>query len=228
MKPIIHIAQRIVIVATVLLVTPTLQSEEARNLSKSIYGADWTHIPGTADPDACDTIARRQNHRDVRGCGSWAYFTEDPNPDACLTIARRSNPRQDVCGRWYEPYIAKQVAVPPPAKPQVIVLHGITFDFDKSEIRSESIPVLEKNVDVLERYGTFPIVIVGHTDSIGTDAYNQKLSERRAQAVKSYFVSQGIAENRMTTEGRGESEPIESNGTKDGRYQNRRIEIKLP
>ena len=68
---------------------------------------------------------------------------------------------------------------------------------------------------------------MGHTDSIGTDAYNQKLSERRAASVKAYLVSKGIDPNRIYTEGKGKKNPIASNKTKEGRAQNRRVEIEI-
>jgi OOP family OmpA-OmpF porin len=71
------------------------------------------------------------------------------------------------------------------------------------------------------------IIAVGHTDSIGTDAYNQKLSVRRAEAVKAFLVSQGIEKNRIYTEGKGEKQPVADNKTKEGRAKNRRVEIEV-
>jgi OOP family OmpA-OmpF porin len=71
------------------------------------------------------------------------------------------------------------------------------------------------------------IIAVGHTDSIGTDAYNQRLSVRRAEAVKAYLVSKGIERNRVYTEGKGEKQPVADNRTKEGRAKNRRVEIEV-
>ena len=71
------------------------------------------------------------------------------------------------------------------------------------------------------------IIAVGHTDSIGTDAYNQRLSVRRAEAVKAYLVSKGIEKNRVYTEGKGEKQPVADNKTAEGRAKNRRVEIEV-
>ena len=71
------------------------------------------------------------------------------------------------------------------------------------------------------------VIAVGHTDSVGSDAYNQKLSMRRSESVKAYLVSKGIEKNRVYTEGKGEKQPVASNKTKEGRAKNRRVEIEV-
>jgi outer membrane protein OmpA-like peptidoglycan-associated protein len=71
------------------------------------------------------------------------------------------------------------------------------------------------------------IKVIGHTDSQGSDAYNQKLSERRASSVAAYLLSQGVAPNKLTSEGRGESQPVADNDTEEGRAQNRRVELHI-
>jgi OOP family OmpA-OmpF porin len=108
-----------------------------------------------------------------------------------------------------------------------IVLRGINFDFDKSNIKPEFTPVLDEGVDILKSNPDVKIVIGGHTDSIGTPEYNQKLSERRAQSVLDYFVKKGIDKNRMKAVGYGETKPIADNKTKDGRALNRRVELQV-
>jgi outer membrane protein OmpA-like peptidoglycan-associated protein len=100
-----------------------------------------------------------------------------------------------------------------------------SFDFDKSYIKPAFQPSLDKLADVMIKYNRSEITIIGHTDSIGSDAYNQRLSEERARAVKDYLVSRGVAASRMTTVGRGESEPRDTNSTEAGRQLNRRVEI---
>jgi len=119
---------------------------------------------------------------------------------------------------------------PPPPRPIVekISLRGDTlFDFDKSVVKPEGKAVLDKLVQQAKDLNLEVIVAVGHTDSVGPDAYNQKLSERRAAAVKAYLVSKGIAANRVYTEGKGEKSPVADNKTKEGRSKNRRVEVEV-
>ncbi|WP_294262428.1 OmpA family protein [uncultured Sphingomonas sp.] len=104
---------------------------------------------------------------------------------------------------------------------------GITFDFDSSTVRPEFRSTLDQVADTLRRYEQTYVDVYGHTDSVGSDAYNQTLSERRAGAVASYLTSRGVQSARLATRGFGESEPIASNETEEGRAQNRRVEIKL-
>ena len=121
---------------------------------------------------------------------------------------------------------------PPPAPPKPVVekvtLKGDTlFDFDKSVVKPEGKQVLDRLVDQARDLQLEVIVAVGHTDWVGTDAYNQKLSERRAAAVKAYLVSKGIAANKVYTEGKGEKLPVADNKTADGRAKNRRVEVEV-
>ena len=123
------------------------------------------------------------------------------------------------------------VTSPPPAPaaaPKVIdrlTLH-VNFDFDKSAIRDPDIAELQKAVDFVKKYPGYEVSIEGHTDSIGTDKYNQALSERRAAAVKAYLLQQGVVDSqRIKSVGYGESRPIADNKTTKGRFENRRVEI---
>lgn len=124
------------------------------------------------------------------------------------------------------------------AKPVVIDLRGVNFKFDRpkpgesdigptlQEPTSDSIAILEQAVDTLNRYTAVTVELDGHTDSIGTDAYNQKLSERRAQIVYDYLTSHGIDSSRIVgVKGFGEAQPIDTNDTKEGRARNRRTEM---
>jgi OOP family OmpA-OmpF porin len=113
------------------------------------------------------------------------------------------------------------------------VLRGINFDFDKANIKSEFRPVLDEAARILADNPNVRVTVEGHTDSIGSDAYNQRLSERRARAVKQYLVSKGVAADRLETVGKGEKEPVAPNTKPDGkdnpegRAMNRRAELKV-
>jgi len=102
---------------------------------------------------------------------------------------------------------------------------GILFDFDKTDLKPEAKTNIAKLVENLNNNPDTDILVIGHTDNKGTDAYNQGLSERRAKSVKSYAVSQGLAGRRIKTEGKSFHEPIADNNTEAGRAQNRRVEI---
>lgn len=104
-------------------------------------------------------------------------------------------------------------------------LKNIYFDFDKTTLKSESFIELNKVVDFLKRNPTVSIEISGHTDSKGSDTYNQTLSQGRSQAVVDYLISQGIDASRLEAHGYGESKPIDSNDTEEGRANNRRVEF---
>lgn len=101
------------------------------------------------------------------------------------------------------------------------------FDFDKSVLKPAGKAKLDDLVSKVGGINLEVIVAVGHTDSVGSDAYNQKLSARRAEAVKAYLVSKGIEKNRVYTEGKGEKQPVADNKTKEGRAKNRRVEIEV-
>ena len=119
---------------------------------------------------------------------------------------------------------------PPPPAPvseKVTFAADAFFDFDKSVLKPEGKAKLDDLASKLQGMNLEVIIAVGHTDSVGTDAYNQKLSVRRAEAVKGYLVSKGIEANRVYTEGKGEKQPVADNKTAAGRAKNRRVEIEV-
>jgi OOP family OmpA-OmpF porin len=127
------------------------------------------------------------------------------------------------------PVVAPPAAVPPAPvmSSKVTFSADAFFDFDKSVLKPEGKAKLDDLVQKIQDIKLEVIIAVGHTDSIGSVAYNQKLSVRRAEAVKAYLVSKGIEKNRVYTEGKGKSQPIASNKTAAGRAKNRRVEIEV-
>jgi outer membrane protein OmpA-like peptidoglycan-associated protein len=126
--------------------------------------------------------------------------------------------------------VAQAVPPPPPPPPtpptkKKIVLRSVHFDFDKATLKADAKPILDEAVQVLKQEGSVDIVIEGHTDSVGTDQYNLGLSRRRAETVRRYLIDRGVAAARITADGMGESKPVASNDTADGRAQNRRVEL---
>ena len=114
-----------------------------------------------------------------------------------------------------------------PTATKVVLNADTFFDFDKATLKPEGRQVLDQVAAQVDQVNLETLIATGHTDSIGTEAYNQGLSERRANSVKEYLVSKGIDSNRIYVEGKGESQPVASNATREGRAQNRRVEIEI-
>lgn len=104
---------------------------------------------------------------------------------------------------------------------------NITFAFNDASLQPQFYPVLNDVARTLTEYNQTVVEVAGHTDSVGSDAYNQELSVRRANAVAAYLQSQGVIQQRLITVGAGESRPVASNDSETGRAQNRRVEITL-
>ena len=170
---------------------------------------------------------------------SWTPATAAPGCDGAIV----EKPATAAAAPAPTPAPAPEPAAAPPAPPpppppapapapaatssKVTYAADTFFDFDKSVLKPEGKAKLNDLVDKIKAINLEVIIAVGHTDAVGSDAYNQKLSMRRAQAVKAYLVSKGIEKSRIYTEGKGEKQPVADNKTKEGRAKNRRVEIEV-
>jgi OOP family OmpA-OmpF porin len=156
---------------------------------------------------------------------SWTPATAAPGCDGAI-VPPAPAPKE-------VPVVAPAKPTPAPAKPAPAVASKVTyaadafFDFDKAVLKPEGKAKLDDLVSKVKGINLEVIIAVGHTDSVGSDAYNQKLSVKRSEAVKAYLVSKGIEKSRVYTEGKGEKQPVADNKTKEGRSKNRRVEIEV-
>ena len=145
--------------------------------------------------------------------------TPEPKPAPAPAPAPAPQPRQEV-----KPVEAPK---PKPVAEKVTFAADVLFDFDKSVVKPEGKSKLDDLSNKVKGVNLEVVIAIGHADSIGSDAYNQKLSVRRAESVKAYLVSKGIESNRIYTEGKGEKQPVADNKTREGRAKNRRVEIEV-
>jgi OOP family OmpA-OmpF porin len=104
-----------------------------------------------------------------------------------------------------------------------VTLEGVTFETNSATLTSTSRPVLDKVAAAMSKYPRLKVEVQGHTDSSGSDSHNMKLSQQRAESVREYLISQGVAASQMTAKGYGETEPVADNSSEAGRAQNRRV-----
>ncbi|MCA1925323.1 MAG: OmpA family protein [Thiobacillus sp.] len=109
--------------------------------------------------------------------------------------------------------------------PAKLTLEGVNFDNDSAELRAESFAILDNAANTLKQWGDVKIEVAGHTDSVSSDEYNLRLSQRRAEAVRAYLIGKGIAAERLIAKGYGEASPVADNATAEGRFKNRRVEL---
>ncbi|MEB2652105.1 MULTISPECIES: OmpA family protein [Pseudomonas] len=169
--------------------------------------------------------------------GGLICYAQDGDEDSDGVFDRRDrcpdtpeNTEVDHRGCPLPQYPVAVKPVEPAPQSEVITLSdagNVLFDFDKSDLTPAAKAQLDTLMDKLRNADVVSIKVIGHTDSKGSDAYNQALSERRASSVAAYLLSQGLAPNKLTSEGRGESEPVADNASDEGRAENRRVELHI-
>ena len=194
---------RVAIVVAAAAFATVAGAQEIHNW-KSAAGDVWKNASGECWRDA-----------------SWTPATAAAGCDGALTAAPAAAAATPAAAA------AAAAAAPVAAASKVTYAADAFFDFDKSVLKPEGKAKLDDLVSKVKGINLEVIIAVGHTDSVGSDAYNQKLSIRRSEAVKAYLVSKGIEKNRVYTEGKGEKQPVADNKTKEGRAKNRRVEIEV-
>jgi OOP family OmpA-OmpF porin len=165
--------------------------------------------------------------KDTDGDGVPDYLDECPNTPKGVPVDAKGCPK-DTDGDGVPDYLDECPNTPKGAKVNIVgcwILAGVKFDTNKAEIKTGYAAKIDKVVDILNENPDIKIVVQGHTDNIASKEYNQKLSEKRADAVRDYIVKKGIAAGRVSTKGFGFTEPITSNNTIEGRAKNRRVQL---
>lgn len=219
--------------------TKTTVSQHDNTVTRYVVGKDEGTETSLSQPDGIKTITGQYDNEAARyvttgtegtnsylspqsGVKSTAGKYDDVTAHYTLRQSKESVPQSKVI-KTVPDSRKNQVA----DLPLVIEVTDVLFEFDKWVIKEPFLPELNKWVDYFQNNPQVTADIYGHTDSTGPNKYNQKLSERRAQAVINYLVGNGIAPDRLTARGFGESQPAASNKTKAGRQKNRRVELNL-
>ena len=225
-------------IATLMLAASAVLAGSAFAQSAPPYAPLTTDIQANKPYSAYVQDSRGVIARDPFGLcwrtGYWTPADAVPGCDAPLCVP----PEKLENGKCVAPPPPPVEAAPPapaptpapapvPTSEKVSYSADAFFDFDKAVLKPEGKASLDELTSKLGDMNLEVIIAVGHTDSIGTDAYNQKLSIRRAEAVKAYLQGKGVDSNRIYTEGKGEGQPVADNKSSDGRAKNRRVEIEV-
>ncbi len=204
--------------------------DSSKEVVRSGFGLCWhTGFWTPADAiDGCDGAIAKSSKDSAAGAAAAAPAgAKSGSASSTASAAAAPAPAPAAASTAAAPAaVPAPVAVEPKAE-KVSFSADAFFDFDKSVLKPEGKAKLEDLVSKLQGTDIEVIVATGHTDWTGTDAYNMKLSMRRAKAVKAFLVAKGIPEARVFTEGKGEREPVADNHTREGRAKNRRVEVEV-
>lgn len=200
-------------------------------ISSLTLGCAFVFAAGTAFADVVPNLEDSSGHAVRDGSGQCVITSGRVLPEcggpaapAPAAPAKPSAPATPAA-----PAQPAQPARPAPSsvRQSVVIQADALFDFDKSVLRPDGKKAIDDALAKLSGVDLEMVIATGHTDSIGTEKYNQRLSERRAAAVKQYLVSKGIPASKITTIGKGKSQPVATNKTKEGRQKNRRVDIEF-
>lgn len=182
---------------------------------KQIGATDNTIVPQVSTPAACSA-----DRKDRETCKRWYELSEDPDPTAWLYDRRNLEEK----ARWYSVGQAK----PKVQAKKIVIDKMIHFAFNKYNIKPDSYSILDDVASIIKANPQIKrIKVEGHTDWIGSEAYNMKLSQRRADSVVQYLTNKGIPASKLEAVGYGKTRPIATNKTAAGRAQNRRVEFNV-
>ena len=203
-------------------------------ISSLTLGCALAFAAGTAFANVGPNLQDGSGHAVRDGSGACVVTSGQVLPE-CAGVKAPAAPAPAAPAKPSAPAAPATPAAPAaPAKPapssvrqSVVIQADALFDFDKSVLRPDGKKSIDEALAKIQGTDLEMVIATGHTDSIGTEKYNQRLSERRAESVKQYLVSKGIPASKITTIGKGESQPVATNKTKEGRQKNRRVDIEF-
>jgi OmpA-OmpF porin, OOP family len=204
------------------------------NISSLTLGCALALAAGTAFANVTPNLQDGSGNAVKDGSGACVVTSGQVLPE-CAGVRAPAKPTPAEPARPSTPSSPASPSKPAePARPapssvrqSVVIQADALFDFDKSVLRPDGKKSIDEALAKIQGTDVEMVIATGHTDSIGTEQYNQRLSERRAKAVKDYLVSKGIPASKITTIGKGESQPVATNKTKEGRQKNRRVDIEF-
>ena len=188
-----------------LFASATLAASASGVFAQSQTNDNWVNATGIPWKNGTNALCWRD--------ANWTPATAHPDCDGAIKPVPKAPPPPPV--------------VVAPVSEKVTFAADAFFDFNKAVLKPEGKAKLDDLVSKMSGINLEVIIAVGHTDSVGGDAYNQKLSVKRADAVKNYLTTKGVEKNRVYTEGKGEKQPVADNKTTEGRAKNRRVEIEV-